>query len=110
MDVRRTLDVFLEEIRTTGHAFLRKYLSELKEADLPEEEQFKILDLCFRSIESDDNITVEEMGFFKQVRACLTVTDGQILEKMPDKEDYLLPDIRQDDYFSFDIPWNSLSI
>ena len=29
---------------------------------------------------------------------------------LPDKEDYLLPDIRQDDYFSFDIPWNSLSI
>ncbi len=110
VDVHQTLVGFLEEIRTRGHAFLKDYLSELTEADLPEDEQLKVLDLCFRSIESDNNITREEMGFFKQVRACLPISDERILEEMPDKEDYLLPDIRQDDYFSFDITWNSLSI
>ena len=110
VDVREILNCFLEEIRSTGHAFLRKCLSELREADLSDHEQLEVLDLCFRSIESDENISSEEISFFKHVRACLPIPDSQILERMPDKEDYLFPDIRQDDYFSLDIPWYSLSI
>lgn len=110
LDTREYLQGLLHALSQQGHAFLKGYLSELEQACLSEEEQMDLLRLCFRSIEADGTITASELGFFKKIRASLSISDDRILEEMPDKEDYLLPDIRPVDYFSLHIPWNSLIV
>ena len=52
-------------------------------------------------IEADNQILYPEVKFFKELRKSLPITDDEILEKFPDKEDYLLPDINTPD-FDFD--------
>ena len=48
-------------------------------------------------IEADHIIQYSEVKFFKKVRNRLTVSDEAILEKLPNSEDYLLPDISAED-------------
>jgi hypothetical protein len=43
-----------------------------------------------------------EISFFKKIRRVLSISDEKILEAMPDKEEYILPDIEDD----FDDDWN----
>ena len=60
---------------------------------LSEDEQLLIVKLAIDIIEADNEVLYSEVKFFKRIRRNLTISDEQILEKFPDKEDYLLPDI-----------------
>lgn len=64
---------------------------------LPEQE-LEIVSISIKMIEADNEILYSEVKFFKRIRACLNITDEEILKSMPDKEDYLLPDISQGEY------------
>lgn len=93
LDVESVLNTYVSAINQGGAKFLRRYLSELSEADLTTEEELQIVELSIRMIEADNRIEYSEVKFFKKIRSRLSVSDEQILEQHPDKEDFLLPDI-----------------
>ena len=49
-------------------------------------------------IEADSLIQYSEVKFFKTIRSHLSISDDAILNVMPDKEEYLLPDIKAPDF------------
>lgn len=96
VDIESTLNSYVAEINTSGKRFLTNFLAEVASKDLTEEEQLKLVELAINIIEADENIEYSEVAFFKKIRQKLSVTDEAILEKLPSKGDYLLPDIIDD--------------
>ena len=88
------MNKWIEEINSKGASFLRSYLSDLAESELTDEEQLDIIDLAIKAIEADNRIEYSEVKFFKKIRFRLPIKDDAILAVHPDKEDFLLPDIR----------------
>jgi len=93
LDVESKINSYVAAINKDGRAFLKSYLNDVAEADLSAEEQMNIVDLAFKTIMADNVIEYAEVKFFKKIRARLSLSDEAILEKHPDKEDFLLPDI-----------------
>lgn len=97
MQVEESLNIYVEEINEQRKNFLRKYLNELSDAELDEKDQIKLVDFAIKMIEADNIIQYSEVKFFKKIRNRLTITDDVILEKIPNCEEYLLPDILDED-------------
>lgn len=93
MDVEKVLNMYVSAMNQNGALFLRRYLNELSAESLTSAEELQIIDLSIRMIEADNCIEYSEVKFFKKIRSRLSVSDEQILERYPDKEDFLLPDI-----------------
>ena len=49
-------------------------------------------------IEADKEVLYSEIKFFKRIRKCLSVSDEVLYREFPDKEDFFLPDIVQQEY------------
>ena len=98
IDIENTLNGYVDSINLVGSSFLGSFLEELKQAELNEEDQLNILGIAIEVIEADNEIKYSEIKFFKRIRSLLSIGDEAILAKYPDKEDYLLPDISQDEY------------
>lgn len=105
LDVEVILKKYVDSINQDGVAFLNDYLSDIAENALSKEEQMRLVDLAFKTIEADKRIEYSEVKFFKKIRVRLTLTDEEILAKYPDKEDFLLPDINVAD----DPEWNNVT-
>jgi len=93
LDVESKINSYVAAINKDGRAFLKSYLNDVAEAELSVEEQMNIVDLAFKTIIADNVIEYAEVKFFKKIRARLSLSDEAILERHPDKEDFLLPDI-----------------
>ena len=93
LDTQTLLDKWIGQINNGGAIFLRGFLKELSEQELTTDEQMTIIDLAIQTIEADNRIEYSEIKFFKKIRFRLSVSDEEILERHPDKEDWLLPDI-----------------
>lgn len=100
-DVDSALNAYVDGINTMGEQFLKNYLAEISEQYLTEEEQLKIASLAISIIEADEIIEYSEIAFFKKIRLRLSISDDQILSRLPGKEDYLLPDIIDDSPFEW---------
>ena len=87
------LNKWIALINENGVSFLKGYLNELSEADLSLSEQIRVIGFAIMTIEADKCIEYSEIKFFKKIRNRLSVSDEEILEQYPDKEDYLFPDI-----------------
>ena len=98
LEVETLLNNYIESINKNGVAFLNQYLSEVAENKLTKEEQLCLVDLAIKTIEADNIIQYSEVKFFKKIRVRLPLTDEESLEKHPDKEDFLLPDINVADF------------
>ena len=83
----------MKSINVTGALFLKRFLQELENQRLSDEEQLKIVDFAIQTIFADNRIEYSEVKFFKKIRSRLSLTDEQILTVHPDIEDFLLPDI-----------------
>lgn len=92
-DVDEHLNAFITEVNENGAKFLSRYLNELAGFGLDKDSQMDIVNLAFQTIEADSVIEYSEIKFFKKIRSRLSLTDEEILERYPDKEDFLLPDI-----------------
>lgn len=97
LKVEEQLHSYIEGINNNGTEFLKNYLRDIAAAELSDEEQLTIVRLAIQTIEADNVIQYSEVKLFKKVRFRLSVTDEQILTEHPDKEDFLLPDIRVTD-------------
>lgn len=93
----------LESLRNAPAEFISSYLHELRSMELNDSESLEVINLAIQIIEADNEIAYVEVKFFKQIRACLKISDDVILSARPEIEDYLLPDV-----ISNEIDWNSL--
>lgn len=55
------------------------------------------MSLVLKAIEADNRIEYSEVKFFKKIRSRLSISDEAILGEHPDKEDFLLPDLKVDE-------------
>lgn len=94
IDVENTLNSFIQEINKKGKLFLVDYLAEVKTTEFTKSEELALLDLAFKTINSDNVIEYSEVKFFKKIRTRLDVTDDEIIEKYPEMEDFIQPDIQ----------------
>lgn len=93
MDVEAILNQYVSQVNKNGRQFFNQYLSEVAESELTPKEQLTLIALAFKTIEADNVIEYSEVKFFKKIRSRLPISDSDILERFPDKEDFLLPDI-----------------
>lgn len=94
VDVESVLNSFIQEINKKGKLFLVEYLAEVKTAEFAKTEELALLDLAFKTINSDNIIEYTEVKFFKKIRTRLNITDDEILEIYPEMEDFIQPDIQ----------------
>ena len=105
IDVESILNSFIQEINETGKKFLVDYLAEVKSAELNKNDELSVLDIAFKTINSDNIIEYKEVKFFKKIRTRLDITDEEIIEIYPEMEDFIQPDIQV-----FDEPeWQNVS-
>lgn len=102
LDVQYLLNQYIQEINAKGVLFLDKYIESIKDSSLSKEDELELIRIAIGTIEADEQIEYSEIRFFKRIRKNLVISDEEILEVMPDKEDYLLPDIE----VSTDFDWN----
>lgn len=94
IDVENVLNSFIQEINKKGKLFLVDYLADIKATEFAKEEKLALLDLAFKTINSDNIIEYSEVKFFKKIRTRLDITDDEILEIYPEMEDFIQPDIQ----------------
>lgn len=113
LDIETKLNEYVAAINKHGIRFINDFLRVLESTELTTQEQLTIVRIAIDMIEADGQILYSEVKFFKRLRPCLNISDEKILKVLPDKEDYLLSDIRTTEY-SFDdniqfseIKWNN---
>lgn len=97
MDANKYINTWIEEINKQGRRFLQNYLNEISMIDLSDMEQQLLVSLALKAIEADNRIEFSEVKFFKKIRSRLSISDEEILGEHPDKEDFLLPDLKVDE-------------
>lgn len=102
INVESQLNDYVKQINEQGKKFLSGYLSDIANSELTENEEMEIVRIAIQTIEADNKIEYSEISFFKKIRQRLNVSDETILTEFPDKEDYLLPDIKMPE----DMNWN----
>lgn len=103
INIDETLNSYVRDLNDKGKSFLIQYLRSLESIDLTTDEQLKLIEMAIKIIEVDNQVLYSEISFFKKIRSRLPVLDEEILKYMPDKEDYLLPDIITDDKILDDV-------
>lgn len=98
LDVESKLNEYVAEINQKGVLFLNTYLKDIANLFLTEMQELNIVRFAIQMIEADNKVEYSEVYFFKKIRLNLNISDAVILENMPGKEDYLLPDIIQNEY------------
>ena len=109
MDLQHLLSEYLSQLKAEGNMFLKKFLDEVKAAPLSEQEECELTSIAVQTIEVDKNIEYNEIAFFKKIRMRLHASDETLLKAIPKNpavidqitpEDYLLPDITDEDDLS----------
>ena len=101
IEVEKLLNEYIENINKHGQLFISQYLHEVRDTELTDEEALNLIGLAIKTIEADENIEYSEIRFFKKIRSQLDISDKKILNSFPNKEDFLLPDIVEDEYNIF---------
>ena len=111
LEVEKLINEYINSINTIGISFLNAYLKELQNEELTKEEEIQILKIAIAMIEADNEILYSEIKFFKRILACFDISDEVIEKEFPDKEDFFLPDIAQQEYeFILDSSFANISL
>ena len=110
LDVQGMINEYVSAINRQGSLFLNSFINEVKDAQLDEESSLQLIKIAIETIEIDNEIKYSEVSFFKRIRKNLSITDERILKEMPDKEDYLLPDIEDDPIFDITFSFDSIAL
>lgn len=109
MDLQQLLSDYMSQLKAEGNGFLKDYLYEVKSANLTEDEECELASIAVQTIEVDKAIEYNEIAFFKKIRKRLNAPDEKLLTVISENpavidqispEDYLLPDITDDDDLS----------
>ena len=96
LDIQEKLNEYVTAINSEGQRFLNNYLEDIKKADFDETICLQLIRIAINTIEADNQIKYSEISFFKRLRKQLAISDEAIIVALPDKEDYLLPDVNDD--------------
>jgi len=110
LDIQSTINGYVDRINKEGSSFLSNYLKEVSDSALSDDQAVEIVKLAIKTIEADNNIEYSEISFFKKIRKRLSISDDIILASMPDKEDYLLPDIEAPDDLDWSVSFSEISL
>ena len=110
IDVENKLNEYVNQINKQGRSFLSTYLSDLTNVGLTEKEEFEIVRIAIQTIEADNRIEYSEISFFKKIRQRLNLSDETILAEFPEKEDYLLPDIKMPDEMNWNVHFENITL
>lgn len=102
LNVESLINQWIVALNENGADFLRSFLNELSLEDLTSKEQMLIIDFALKTIEADNCIEYSEVKFFKKIRDRLSINDEDILQCYPDKEDFLLADVKISDDLNWD--------
>ena len=108
IDVENKLNDYVAQINKQGRGFLSAYLNDVSSAELNEQEEIEIVKIAIQTIEADEKIEYSEVSFFKKIRQRLNVSDETILSEFPDKEDYLLPDIKVPEEMKWNVSFENI--
>lgn len=106
ININPILDDYKRQLMRDGSKYLKSYLDEVKRASLDEDEECELARIAIKTIEADLSVEYNEVAFFKKIRKRLKVSDERLLEVipensiMPDREDYLMPDISDENDFT----------
>jgi uncharacterized tellurite resistance protein B-like protein len=92
-DFHAEINKLVEKLNTQGLEYIKYYFSLLNHITLTTEEELNLVEFAIETIKADDEIKYAEIKFFKNIRHRLSITDEQILEKMPGVEIFLEEDI-----------------
>lgn len=90
IDIDNELDFLIEVINTMGMGFLKDYFKVLKNAQLKQEQELKLIDIAVRTLYADNRVDYNEIKFFRIFRSLLSVTDAQIYQQNPQLADEFL--------------------
>ncbi len=110
LDVQSYVNDYVNMINKEGITFLSNYLKDVADTVLTDEQALILVKLAIDTIEAYNNIEYSEVRFFKKIRKRLSISDEKILEAMPDKEDYLLPDIDVPDDMDWAVSLGEITI
>ena len=111
LEVEKLLNEYISAINSSGISFLNSFLKDLRNEELTTKQEIEIIKIAIEMIEADNQVLYSEIKFFKRIRACLNISDEIIEKEFPDKEDYFLPDIAQQDYeFVLDTAFATINI
>lgn len=100
VNIKSELDTMLGAINKDGYQFLRDYFKALKNSELSEDEELKLIEVAIDTIKADEVVEYSEVKFFKVIRSKLKIADEPILKKHPDFDEYLEQDIISESYLS----------
>ena len=109
-DVESKLNDYVSQINQQGRVFLTTYLNDIANTELTEKEEMQIVGIAIQTIEADNKIEYSEVSFFKKIRQRLNVSDETILATFPDKEDYLLPDIKMPEEMNWNVHFENINL
>lgn len=110
LDIQMSINNYIESINKLGKVFLEEYLEDVRNACLDDSSSLQLVKIAIDTIEADNQVEYSEVSFFKRIRKQLSIKDEVILEAMPDKEDYLLPDVETADIFDWSFSFQSIQL
>ena len=110
LDIQMSINNYIESINKLGKVFLEEYLEDVRNACLDDSSSLKLVKITIDTIEADNQVEYSEVSFFKRIRKQLSIKDEVILEAIPDKEDYLLPDVETEDIFDWSFSFQSIQL
>lgn len=110
LDIQMSINNYIESINKLGKVFLEEYLEDVRNACLYDSSSLQLVKIAIDTIEADNQVEYSEVSFFKRIRKQLSIKDEVILEAMPDKEDYLLPDVETEDIFDWSFSFQSIQL
>lgn len=100
LNLAEELNTMREIINNKGHTFFNQYFTELEQQTLSNQEELKIIKVAIDTINADQQVQYSEIKFFKIIRSSLNISNEEILEVMPDIEEFLEEDIISESYIS----------
>lgn len=110
LDIQMSINNYIESINKLGKVFLEEYLEDVRNSYLDDSTSLQLVKIAIDTIEADNQVEYSEVSFFKRIRKQLSIKDEVILEAMPDKEDYLLPDVETEDIFDWSFSFQSIQL
>lgn len=111
LEVEKLLNEYVSSINSIGISFLNSFLQDLQNEELTIEQKVEIMKIAIKMIEADNEILYSEIKFFKRIHTCLKVSDEIVEKEFPDKEDFFLPDIVQQEYeFNLDTAFATINL
>lgn len=90
IDIDTELDFLIEVINNMGMGFLKDYLKVLRNANLRQEQELRLIEMAIKTLYADGRVDYNEVKFFRIFRSLMSVSDEQIEAQNPNLPDQFL--------------------